>query len=306
MGPADPSTADDLDALIGDIRREAARRRAAPDFPLDDEARLSTQMDQEGPTRGGADLAAVAAALRAAGPSITPAQVAELTGSAVVALGRRLTALEVEVDRGRHRRVAGATGVAGAAGAAGGVMTGREAGSADPLVEHWATEVGARAEGARPGPILIAGPEIGPWIGAIPPARGHDAYGVDTAAPEYSDTGPVRAGDLFDHLRTVADGGLALAVVVGEWTAGQATGLAALAGELDRAAQQVAVCSEAPWAWRDRLGEAAADTSRTRPIGPEAWLATLAGPEGAGSGRITARYGPTGRDFLLVATRRPT
>lgn len=101
--------ADHLDELIGEIRREAARRRAAPDFPVDEEARIGVELDSLGPRGSAADLAEVLAALRsiAAGrPPYGPAnggadrryqEIADLTASAVQALAARLDQLE------RHR-----------------------------------------------------------------------------------------------------------------------------------------------------------------------------------------------------------
>src|ERR1700722_13876608 len=39
----------DLDALIGDLLAEAARRRAESGFPLDEEARLGMELDRQAP-----------------------------------------------------------------------------------------------------------------------------------------------------------------------------------------------------------------------------------------------------------------
>src|SRR5580658_3300519 len=41
--------AEDLDALIGGVRAEAARRRAAPAYPIDDEARIGLELDSQAP-----------------------------------------------------------------------------------------------------------------------------------------------------------------------------------------------------------------------------------------------------------------
>ncbi len=46
----------DLDALIGRLEQEAARRRAEPSFPIDDEARLSIEMDRQAPDAPGSRL----------------------------------------------------------------------------------------------------------------------------------------------------------------------------------------------------------------------------------------------------------
>ena len=39
----------DLDAMIGDLQGEAARRHAEPAFPLDEEARLGVELDGQAP-----------------------------------------------------------------------------------------------------------------------------------------------------------------------------------------------------------------------------------------------------------------
>ncbi|MBV9661179.1 MAG: hypothetical protein JO337_08485 [Acidimicrobiales bacterium] len=122
--------AEDLDALIGEIRREAARRRAAPDFPIDEEARLAVEMDGHGPSGPGVDLAAVLARLEAlaraaraghgggpaaprfarrrsgrntqgGGPDGALTELIELTASAVRGLAARTADLERRLNRAR-------------------------------------------------------------------------------------------------------------------------------------------------------------------------------------------------------------
>lgn len=92
----------DLDELIGEIRREAARRRAAPSFPVDEEARIGLEMDALGPQGAGADLAASIAGLRqlAASPDAAVREVAALAASAVQALAVRLDLLERRLAAG--------------------------------------------------------------------------------------------------------------------------------------------------------------------------------------------------------------
>ena len=276
MGP------EDLDALIGEIRREAARRRAAPDFPLDEEASGSVDMDRTGPTPGGADLAAVTAALRrlaSAGGDGRQAELAGLTASAVAALSMRLT--ELERNRPAERKASPGSPSA-----------------VDPVsLEHWADEVLAAVPAA--GRTLVAGEGAATWVGRLT-AAGRDVYGLDPALPPYGDEGPVRAGELLDHLRTVADAGLAAAVVTGAVAGDDAERLAEVGAELARVAAVVVVAAEAPWAWRARVGDAAADTSARRPVGPEGWLAALTAAGFSGAGR----FGPGGRDYLLIADRR--
>jgi hypothetical protein len=274
MGP------EDLDALIGEIRQEAARRRAAPDFPLDEEAALSVEMDRTGPTGGGADLAAVTAALRrlAADREGKVGEVAGLAASAVAALSVRVTALE--------RRSPPPPAAAAATG-------GPEPSPGD----HWFDEVLLAVPAG--GRTVVAGEGAAIWVERLT-GVGRDAYGVDPARHPYADDGPVRAGELLEHLRTVSDGGLAAALMTGGLAGYDAERLADLAADLARVATSVVVAAEAPWAWRARVGDAAADTSARRPVGPEAWLAALSRAGFAATGR----YGPDGRDYLLIADRR--
>jgi hypothetical protein len=295
MGPAS-----DLDALIGEIRREAARRRAAPDFPIDEEATLTAEMDTEGPLgrSGGADLAAITAALRALGPEAEPTELAALTASAVTALTVRLAELE------RHAVPAELPAPAEAANA-------DRAGSpdvaepADRLADHWLDllsgwvlrEDPPAANG--PGRVLMVGAGVDRWVAdrwvAQLAGAGVDVYWLDPLAGAFEEQG--RSGGLLEHLRSVGDGTLALAVLAGPLPVGPIEQLDQLTDELARVAIRVAVCDEAPWAWRRRVGDARADTAARRPVGPEAWLAALTG---AGF-EVTARYGPAGSDFLVRA-----
>ena len=84
----------------------ARRRRAAPDFPIDEEARIALELDSLGPRGSAVDLAEVIASLRsiAAGRRPGPAdgdrgyqgyqEIADLTASALQALAVRLDQLE--------------------------------------------------------------------------------------------------------------------------------------------------------------------------------------------------------------------
>lgn len=316
-------SADDLDALIGDIRREAARRRAAPDFPVDEEAAIVLDMDRQGPV-GGADLAGLLAELErlaragsahggAADGSAGAggaAEVAGLVASVTRTLARRLTGVE--------RRVAappvGPTGSAGpaatgaepvAAAPEGPNESGPDGPPVMPAPATWAEAVLAHLAGpARPtgdpaptGRLLVAGAGAAEWVGYLDPAAALDVYGVDPNRPEYGDSGPVRSGSVADHLSTVAPGGLAGVLLVGPVPV---TDLAALPDVVDRLAQvtaRVAVVSEAPWWWQRRVGAPASDLAAGRPVSAETWLALL---DGAGF-VASARYGTGGRDFLVVA-----
>jgi hypothetical protein len=282
-------SASDLDALIGEIRREAARRRAAPDFPIDEEARLTAAMDAEGPRgrSGGADLAAITGALRALGPEAGPTEVAALTASAVTALTVRLAELE------RHAAPVEPPAPAEPADA-------DLAEPADRLADHWLDLLSGWVlredppSATGPGRVLMVGAGVDRWVAQLAGA-GVDVYWLDPLAGAFQEQG--RGGGLLEHLRSVGDGALALAVLAGPLPVGSAEQLDQLSDELARVAIRVAVCDEAPWAWRRRVGDARADTAARRPVGPEAWLAALTG---AGF-EVTARYGPAGSDFLVRA-----
>ena len=105
MSATEPEDAGYLDELIGEIRREAARRRAAPDFPVDEEARVGLELDSLGPRGSAVDLAEVIASLRSIAARRRPGapaegddrryeELADLTASAVQALAMRLDQLE--------------------------------------------------------------------------------------------------------------------------------------------------------------------------------------------------------------------
>jgi len=72
--------ADELDALIGGLEAEAARRRAEPGFPLDAEARLGIELDRRAPHGAATPLAEVIGAL---------VDMATRTADAEAAPGRR-------------------------------------------------------------------------------------------------------------------------------------------------------------------------------------------------------------------------
>lgn len=272
-GPSEQQT--ELDALIGDIRGEAARRRAAPDFPLDDEARLSAAMDGEGPIGSGADLAALAAGLRQiAGQGGVTGQVAGLSASAVSALSARLSHIE--------RRVPALSRVVRPTGGSSPDLTG--------WLERWEMPTGGS-------PILVAGKDAVRWLDRLGP----EAYGIVPEGPALTEAGAVRQGPLIDHLSTVGDEALALVIVAGDVDAGAGPDLHRWAAELARVTANVRICAEAPWAWQQRLGEASADQAASRPLSPETWLELLAGAGFA----VTGRYEPDGRQYGIEANRRP-
>lgn len=324
---ADRSPADELDALIGDLRQEAARRRAAPDFPIDGEARLGAVMDREGPVGSRTDLTALAAELQAAArrlvagavvePPVRPrgrrrapaddlerlaravgemAEIADLAASLARSTSSRLQALERRLQRIEGPSGGGRSGPAeaGSGAAAPGSLSrweGRVAAVARLAAETTLADTGS-------GSGLVAGAEAGRWLERLRPSL-PGAYALDAGLPAFSDEDRVRSGSLFEHLHAVGDRALALAVVVGPMPATELPRLGRWAAELARVAHLVVVVSEAPWAWRRRLGDAAADRARDRPVSAETWMDVL---DGAGMS-AGARFAPGGADYCLVARR---
>jgi hypothetical protein len=299
----EPKDREDLDELIGEIRREAARRRASPTFPLDAEAAIDAEMDRLGPIGASADLPAVVAQLRARaqeptdeaeGPGAQEGQarvpgvpeVAGLVASALTALTARVERLERRVPRPPQP---------GAAAPIDGRASDPLA-RTDEVADHLQAAFGSFGSGV----VLVGGRGSADWIEGLV-AAGLDAYAVDPLRPDYAEDGRVRAGGLLDHLRTVGDGGLAAVVVVGELTGAEVAGLADLAGELARSAPLLAVWSEAPWAWRRRRGETVADLAASRPLSPETWMETLA----SAGWKAVGGYGDQGTDYLLLASANP-
>jgi hypothetical protein len=271
VGAGRPSA--DLDELIGDIRREAARRRAAPDFPLDDEARLSSVMDGEGPVGQGADLAALAAALRQmSGPADPSGRVAGLAAAAVAAVAARLSHLE------QRRPIAGRPGPAPAGDL--------------PDLTGWLDEWGIGSRGR----VLIAGEGAGAWADRV----GDAAYAIDPTGEQYADAGVTRTGPVLEHLRSVADRALSFVILVGGLAEADVQHLDRWATELARTTAAVRVAAEAPWAWRRRIGEVAADRAARRPLHPDTWLETLA----RAGFSVTGRYGADGRHYGVEADGR--
>lgn len=280
----------DLDALIGDIRREAARRRASPDFPVDEEAAISVELGEVGPRRPGPDLDAVVARLRqiaGANPSSDQAgdlgEMAELLASSVRALALRLHHLE-----GRLTPRSGATVPAGPVSPGIGPLPVPLPG-AEPSLD-------AAVSAALPpaGRILVAGPGAIPWAEALT-ARGADVYALDPRGPEFNGSGAARSGPVLDHLLDIGAGALAAVVRLGGLTPAELAVLEAEAAELARVSITVVVASIAPWWWRRSTG--VAPIGDPRPAEAETWIDIL-----AGTGlTATARYSDSGRTYLVTA-----
>lgn len=288
--PPDP----DLDVLIGEIKREAARRRAEPDFPIGDEAALAVEMDRQGPAGGAVDLGAVLGDLDRLARQGDGGyrELAGLAASAVRAVASRLSHLERRLERL-------APGFRDAEAPTFSHSYSPEPG-ADHRLDHWDPVIVDLA-GSLPGPrrrVLVAGPGAGRLTDVLT-GNGIDAYGVDPTLGAFDDDGPVRSGGVAAHLQTVGEHGLALAVLTGSLSGAELPHLERWAAALAARSSMVAVISEAPWAWRLRLGDTGSDTAWWRPASPETWMSVL-GPAGY---QMAGRYGAGGRDFCLVGRR---
>jgi hypothetical protein len=271
--PSQPVDDSFLDALIGDLRLEAARRRAAPAFPIDEEVRLGQALDEQAPASWGERLIGAVArnrrADRRAGEEFranyeNPRQEARLERR-IEALERRLAGLE---RRATPRVTAAPVAV-----------------DVQPLVAGVA------------GRVLYWGADPAAAVAVLRDA-GVDAYGVDPGGDRYQ-TGPdVRHGELVAHLRAVAGDGLGAAIVVG-LESSPGPGVADLVQQLRRVAPRVVVVSEAPWHWRARLGSPQCDLAERRPLEAETWLALL----DASGCSARAEYPDGASSYSIVATR---
>jgi hypothetical protein len=266
-----------LDALIGDLRLEAARRRAAPAFPIDEEVRLGQVLDEQAPAPPSSSRLRhkLGALSRTWSGNVAdrPENRSKLSNPLPVAqLERRIEALE--------RRLARVEGHASV------VLT------AAPMEMDVKPLVAAVT-----GRVLYWGAEPASAVAALRQGA-VDAYGVDPGGDSYQ-TGPdVRRADLIEHLGAIADDGLGAAIVVGlESTPGP--GVEDLVAELARAAALVVVVSEAPWHWRARVGSPQCDLTERRPLEVETWLALLH----TGGCTVRADYPEGGSSYSIVATR---
>lgn len=261
-----------LDQLIGDLRAEASRRRAAPDFPIDVEAEVVAEMDREGPAGGAVDLGAAAAAVDALIPGLegSVAELAGLTASALRSLAVRLGQLERQASRVPERQAV------------------RPAGSSS--LGHWIPSVSAASEGR----VLVVGAGCAPWVTALEQA-GADVYGLDPSAEEFSDDGPVRAGSVLDHLETV--GSLGTVVLVGAVRVSELGVLDRWMSELRRTTRLVLAVSETPWSWRLRVGPRESDTADWRPLSADTWIELFAGA----TYEVKADYSRGGLDYFVSA-----
>jgi hypothetical protein len=262
-----------LDALIGDLRLEAARRRAAPAFPIDEEVRLGQALDEQAPAPArGRLIGRFSRNWQANHPTRDESHADYENARQESRLERRIEALE--------RRLAG-------------------------LERRAATLVTAAPLDLDVKPLMAAVTGRVLYWGAEPAAAvadlrgaGVDAYGVDPGGDRYQ-TGPdVRHGELVGHLRAIADDGLGAVVVVG-LESPPGPGLVDLVAELARVSRRVIVASEAPWHWRARVGSPQSDLADGRPLEAETWLALLH----AGGCTARAEYPEGGSSYSISATR---
>ncbi len=323
--PTDRSPEKDLDQLIGELETEAARRRAAPDYPHDADAQLHFELARRAPVHHhGASLRLIATEVEAAVDALGDRAVTGITNSARdTGRGRRRSTPGFAPDRDAEP----VTTPVGALGLALGEALRAAADQIEQLqarlgVLEAALGLGAQPDGTTPavpaadaistldrwkdrlleplmavsGRVLYADTQSEVVVEALRSA-GVDAYAVTLAGERFAPGPDVRHDEVLKHLGSVPDGALAAAVLVGPPEAVGARTLGALVGELARTARLVVVVSEAPWWWRRRLGAARADLSVVGPVEPDTWLDAMQEVGLVGS----AEYDADGHSFRVVA-----
>jgi len=321
-GAGAPGDALDLDRLIGELETEGARRRAAPDYPHDREARLHLELERLAPHPAGPagidDLLAgleraVAALADAAAGDVAEGDRRGGRSRRAAALGRRLRRLEGAVAaeglavaaavRALRDALADLEARTARAGNGEAAATGAPVGTTSPddgeALGDWRARL-ADAVAPGGGRVLYHGVDADAVVGELR-AAGVDAYGVTDVGPQQRPGPDVRHGELLAHLRAVGDGALGAVVVTGVPDAMTADVLGPLVDELARTAASVVVVSLAPWWWRRRLGAPDADLAPARPFDPDTWLASFDRRGLHGS----AQYGPGGRSYRLVVGTGP-
>ncbi len=322
--PTDRSPEKDLDQLIGELETEAARRRAAPDYPHDADAQLHFELARRAPVHhDGTSLRAMAVEVEAAvdafgdsarngrtgggggvrgrwprsmaGPtSGDPEPVTTPIGALGLALGEALRAAADQIEQLQARLgvLEAALGFGAEPGGAGGEVP---AADAITTLDRWKDRL-LEPLAAVSGRVLYADTQSEVVVDALRSA-GIDAYAVTLAGERFAPGPDVRHDEVLKHLRSVPDGALAAAVLVGPPEAVGPRTLGALVGELARTARLVVVVSEAPWWWRRRLGAARADVSMVGPVEPDTWLDAMQEVGLVGS----AEYDADGHSFRVVA-----
>ncbi len=304
----------DLDALIGDVRQEAARRRAEPGFPLDDEARLGVESARQAPRPPGPALEDLA---DAAASMARPAERSDHAGP--IGRTRELATSVLRRPPAEGRGTPALAGIVARALRVSATLLGDldrrlqalEERDGSPVFEgvqppgpaadltSWTPRLGEHLR-SEPGRVLCIGLEPDGLVGDL---REHqiDAYGVTPAGDPYRTHPDLRHGDPLEHLRSVEAGALGAVVIVEPLSTGTGPGLRSLAAELTRVSGTILVLSEAPWWWARRVGPVEADLAADRPHNPETWLEVLDGSGYEG----TVRYDHGGHSYLVVAGPRP-
>jgi hypothetical protein len=310
----------DLDALIGDLQGEAARRRAESGFPLDDEARLGLELDQQAPRPLAPKLERLAdLAIRARSRQTVPSRtrrgwrlgpagsgqpvstddadaeqapsLSEVVAQALRTVSNRLADLEARLRRVENQGdppaadLRGPTPSATSDAPAAGFATWKER-----LTEHLVIPPGGR--------VVCFGVDAEEAVGILR-AGGVDAYGLVPDGDRYRTHPDVRQGDLRSHLTSLSDSALGAAVLVEPWVREPVATVRTLLPELARVTPMLVIVSVAPWWWRARLGPAEADLAAERPLAAETWLALL---DRAGF-VSSAEYDESGATYRVVARR---
>jgi hypothetical protein len=310
-----PAPEGDLDRLIGELETEAARRRAEPGYPHDDDARLHFELARRAPRlRPPPAVRAFADRLEeAVSPEVSgPAGAIEVTGSS----RHQRQVVRQHLERIDSRVTSVGLAVAAALRAV--------AARLDRLEEHMARSEPPTAKTPHASPAPAASDTLARWEDRLPDAlprgprvlyadaqveevvarlraAGVDAYGVTGVGPRDRPGPDVRYGDVLDHLGAVPDGGLGAVLLVGMPEAMRPESIGPLCAELGRVAGVVVIISEAQWWWRQRLGAVQADLAPGRPLDPDTWLDALHNVAMDG----TAEYDTTGRSYRVVARAHP-
>jgi hypothetical protein len=170
----------------------------------------------------------------------------------------------------------------------------------DKVHAEWAEELEVLMAGVD-GRVLYADADAGAMVARMR-AAGLDAYGVTRAEGTYLLSPDVRQGDLLAHLDSIGDNALGGVVLAGFPDAMDGHSVRPLIDRLARVVRpggRVAVVSEAPWWWRERVGPVDADSAEVRPLAVETWIATF---DRTGFS-TTASYAPEGRSYGVIAER---
>ena len=290
LSPTPPET--DLAALIGEVRREASRRRSDPSHPLAEESALDAEMAQWAPAGAPGALRRLA---RRAGEAAVPATpssdpvggpldapgVARLLSAALHECADRLADLDSRLLR---------------------VERGWSGGVADPGVESTpstprpsSASLPPQMREAAPGRVLLLAEDPGPLVADLR-GRGVDAYGIAVGGDESVADLDVAPGTVLGHLAALADGSLRGVVLVDPVFAVAGPDPQRVADQLRRVSGMAVVLGESPWWWREHRGPAG-ELAPRRPVSPELWLEAFH-RDGL---RVEAAYDDDGRRYRVVA-----